>query len=171
MLWGKNRGKWKGQQSNPGHLWQRHHCTTTARQPLAVTIPCMCYTGGTECLSQTPGSYTGYVPSELCQVLTVKFSPSGENPWWVVFLILNAQIILPHTENKKSRLRQRLRKVKPEGSWVWLPETATLFTSTWGKASLSIFQRSWVPAEWLEQVEVGEPPCTKWNVHGSFAWL
>ena len=67
MLWGENRGKWKGRQPpgvklvNPGHLWLESpvlcHWAMTAGQPPTLIILYMYCTGGTECLSRTPGSH------------------------------------------------------------------------------------------------------------------
>ena len=72
--------------------WQ--HWATTAAQPPTSTILYMYCTGGTECLSRTPGSHS------VCAVRTPlgvdrKFSLSGKNPCWVVFVTLNAKSILP----------------------------------------------------------------------------
>ena len=67
MLWGENRGKWKGRQPpgvkpvNPRHLWLESpvlcHWAMTAGRPPTLTILYMYCTGGTECLSHTPGSH------------------------------------------------------------------------------------------------------------------
>ena len=47
-----------------GHLWLEPpvscHWATTAGQPPNLTIFCMYCTGGTECLSYTPGSHSAY---------------------------------------------------------------------------------------------------------------
>ena len=93
MLWGENRGisKWKGtashQESNPGHLCLEppvlcHWAMATGQLP-TLTILYMYCTGGTECLSHTPGSHS------VCAVRTPlgvdrKFSPSGKYPCWVL---------------------------------------------------------------------------------------
>ena len=49
-------------ESNPGHLWLEPpvlcHSAMTAGQPPALTISYMYHTGGTECLSRTPGSHS-----------------------------------------------------------------------------------------------------------------
>ena len=57
-------------------------------------------TGGTECLSHTPGSHS------VCAIRTPlgvdrKILPIKKEPWLSDFLTLNAQSILPHAENKE----------------------------------------------------------------------
>ena len=50
------------QELNPGHLWLETpvlcHWAMTAGQPPTLTIPYIYCTGGTECLSHTPGSHS-----------------------------------------------------------------------------------------------------------------
>ena len=78
--------------SGLSHVW-------TARQPPALTILCMYYTGGTECLSHTPGSHQnsirGWLENSLYQERT------HAERFFSHFKI-NAQSILPHAGKSAS---------------------------------------------------------------------
>ena len=90
---------------NPGYLclelpvvW---YWATTARRPLTLTTLYICKycTGGTECLSCTPGSHS------VCAVRTPlgvnrKILSIRKEPMLSGFLTLNAQSLLPHAGNK-----------------------------------------------------------------------
>ena len=96
------REKWKGRQSpgvepsthlslEPPVLCHWTTCTTTG-QPPTPTIPSMYCSGGTECLSRTPSSYS------VCTVRTLlwvdrKILSIRKYPCWVVFLTLNSAFI------------------------------------------------------------------------------
>ena len=96
----RNRGDKAGshQESNSGHLWLELpvlcHWATTARQPPTLTILYMYCTGGTECLSHTPGSHSA------CAIRTPlgvdwKILSIRKESMLSVFLTRNAQSILP----------------------------------------------------------------------------
>ena len=59
----------KTTRTNPGHLWLEPpvlcHWATTAGQPPTLTILYMYCTGGTECLSRTPGNHSVCAVTEL----------------------------------------------------------------------------------------------------------
>ena len=87
--------------SHPGYLWLEPpvvcHRATTAGKPPTLIILYMCCTGGTECLSRTPGRHS------VCAIRTLlgvdrKILPIRKEPVQSGFLTPNAQSILPHTK-------------------------------------------------------------------------
>ena len=106
MLWDENRESEKAgsrRESNPRHLWLEPpvlcHWATTVGWPLTFTILYIYCTGGTECLSHTPGSHSACAVRILLgvdqKILSIKIESMLSE-----FLILNAQRILPHAGNR-----------------------------------------------------------------------
>ena len=117
MVWLKHlyRGVW-------GHA---HHWLESSgiepQQSDNLTILYVYCTGGTECLSHTPGSHSA------CTVRTRlgvdrKILPIRKEPM-LIFFTLNAQSILSHAGKMPEHWRLKL-----EASWVRLPAAASLFT-------------------------------------------
>ena len=84
-------------ESNPGHLWLEspvlYYWAMTAGQPPTLTILYMYCTGGTECLTRTPGSRS------VCALRTQfginrKILSVRKEPMLSGFLTLNAKSIL-----------------------------------------------------------------------------
>ena len=106
MLWDENRESEKAgsrRESNPRHLWLEPpvlcHWATTVGWPLTFTILSIYCTGGTECLSHTPGSHSACAVRILFgvdqKILSIRIESMLSG-----FLILNAQRILPHAGNR-----------------------------------------------------------------------
>ena len=102
------------QESNPGHLWLQPpvlcYSAMTARQPSTLTILYTCCTGGTECLSCTPGSHSVCAVRTLLEVDLLHQDCEG---WWL--------------SGCRGSVAE-LWRLKPEVSWIRLPVTAGLFT-------------------------------------------
>ena len=106
MLWGENRGKWKRPAATGSwtqDTWLEPpvlcHWATATGQPPALTILYMYCTGGTECLSRTPGSHS------VCAIRTPlevdrKILSIRKESMLSGFLTLNTQSILLHAGNK-----------------------------------------------------------------------
>ena len=179
MLWGENRGKWKRPtaarsqtQDTSGLSYQ---CSATElRQPdnhqLTLKILYTYCTGGTECLSCTPGSHSA------CAVRT----PLGvdwkvlfirKEPCWVVFLTLNAQSILLHA-GKKCHFNKPFA-IWVSGEWTYYMHGQLILWTDWLRIQNTLQQSpflqvvrnayssaSWMP-DYLLVIGMGE----------GYAWL
>ena len=135
MLWGENReikkpaGTGSRTQDTSG---LSHQCSAPEPwQPdnhqLSQILYVYC-TGGTDCLSRTPGNHRQNTVRGWRKILSIKREPMLNS-----FLTLNAQSILPHTGNTfrcyKAEIKESAEhwRLKPEASWVRLPVTDGFF--------------------------------------------